>query len=588
MIATTQQQDGFDGQSIWSGGMDGGRRGDLLNQDQYQEGENVVCRGGTIGTRPVWRARTLNYLNSLVYNQNGTRNTSGVDSVPPQSEIAFESGLFQGALYYDPPNDVASIVAMIGGRMFRLVPRRGTMDMTEIPMDKQNRANIPISYLVQADKFLLVQDGESSCIIYDGVNARRAGKNEIPVGTIMAYGQGRVVLIGNNRKDILFGDLYGSHPGEPGDSVIQFTETTFLSEGGAASIPFSMGHIRGAIFYPIQDTTMGQGELLVAAEKGWASFFLSLPRDQWKTSAFQRQALLEIGGESHRALTAINNDVWFRSRDGWRIYRQARAEAKGWFQLPLSTEVGKFTDNDTQSLLQYASSIRFNNRLIVTSTPIPNQGRPYHNGLLSLDFDVLSSFGQAKMPSWDGHWSGIKVTQLVEGNFGGIHRAFAFGLEGGANVVYELVENQVEDSVGPVASYVIPHRFNFQQPFNESEACDLDLWIEGAKRNSAIHVFFKPDGYPRWLQWNSAVNIHDVNPIQNVDAISGIPTVADGFKPRLGISTPLVAADTLSTNRDLKRSYEVDIKVMWTGNMKLHQMRVRDRTQIEKSTSNRQ
>lgn len=574
----------YDGTDNWAGGMDGGRRGNLINLDQYQEGENVVCRGGNIRTRPVWRKRLLTFTNNIRYDDNGDLSTtSGMGSLE-----AFTTGLFQGALYYDPPNDTASKVAMIGGRMFKVVHHGNSCDVTELALDKQNRANIPMAFLAQADRFMLVQDGESSCIIYDGVTARRAGKDEIPVGTIMTYGMGRVVLIGNNRKDILFGDLYGSHQGEPGDSVLKFTETTFLSEGGAASIPFAMGHIRGAIFYPQQDTTMGQGELLIFAEKGMASFFLSLPREQWKQSTFQRQGLLEIGGESHRAFTAVNNDVWFRSRDGWRAYRQARAEAKGWFQLPLSTEVGKFVDVETESFLQYASSIRFNNRLIVTTSPIPNQGRPYHNGLLSLDFNVLASFGNAKMPSWDGHWSGIKVTQLIEGNFNGVHRAFAFGLENNQNVVYELSEDEVEDSSGAVTSWVIPRTLNFQAPFNETKSCDLDLWIEGVKRaGTSPTIYFKPDRYPKWLEWNSSTHITDVDPIQNVDTLAGIPLTAPGFKPRLGIGTPLVGADTLSTQRDLKRFYEIDLKIQWTGNMELKQLRVHDRSQTEKATSNR-
>src|SRR4029077_13879933 len=131
---------------------------------------------------------------------------------------------------------------------------------------------------------------------------------------------------------IYFGDLYGSHIGEPGASVLKFTETTFLSEGGAASLPFTMGHCKGLAFIPEQDTSMGQGQLFAFAEKGAASFFLSLDRTQWKTSQFQVMALIEIGATGDRNITPINSDLWFRSKDGWRTYRQARSEAKGWFQ----------------------------------------------------------------------------------------------------------------------------------------------------------------------------------------------------------------------------------------------------------------
>lgn len=584
MIADANKGLAFDGVTGWQGGMDGGKRGNLIGADQYQEGENVTCRGGNLRTRPVWKKLPLTFENELFYDVAGGH---GGNDPLIDTQSAFNEHLFQGALYYDPPNDEAMIVASIGGRMFKLVPRRTSFQVTELNLDKQNRRNIRAAYMVQADRFLLIQDGESSCIIYDGVSARRATQKEIPVGTMMAYGMGRVVLVGKNQKDIAFGDLYGSHEGEPGDSVLQFTETTYLSEGGAASVPFSMGHIKGLFFYPQQDTTMGQGELIVAAEKGMASFFLSLPREQWKNSTFQRMALLDIGGRGHRAFTPINGDVWFRAGDGWRMYRQARAESRGYAQLPMSTEVGKYVDKETEALLYLASSIRFNNRLITTSTPIPNQGRPYHNGLLSLDFDVLSSFGQAKLPSWDGHWSGVKVTQLVEGLFDGVHRAFAFGLEDEQNVIYELVENETEDSVGPVTSYVIPRTFNFNSPFNETDLLDQELWVEGVKANTTPTIYFKPDRYPTWVPWNSAVSMSVINPIDGADSIAGIPTRNDGFKPRLASSTPLAGADTFSTNRELKRFYELDLRIEWEGYMEIKQLRIQGRTQVEQATSTR-
>lgn len=584
------QQRVFSGQSSFASGMDSGKRGNLILEDAYQDGENVVCRGGNIGTRPRFVKRPVTYLNTLAYGAVGTPIiASSLPAVGHRTFEVFAQGLFQGACYYDPLNDVSSFIVMVGGRMFQVVPRRTSMQVTEVALDKQNRADIPMVFQVQADRFLLTQDGESSCLIYDGVNARRAGKNEIPVGTIMSYGMGRVVLVGTNRRDILFGDLYGSHPGNPGDSVLQFTETTYLAEGGAASIPFTMGHIKAAFFYPQQDTSMGQGELIVAAENGMASFFLSQPREQWKNSAFQRMALLDIGGRGHRAFTPFNGDVWFRAGDGWRAYRQARAEAKGWFQLPLSVEVGNYVNAETQSLLEFGSSIRFNNRLIVTANPVPNQGKPYHSGLLSLDFDVLSSFGQARKPSWDGHWSGLKVLQLVEGIFDGEHRAFAIALDSdGLNAFYELSESEMdtEDSDGPVTSWVVPRRFSFDAPFNETKVQDMDVWIEGVKSATYPEVYFKPDGYPRWLPWNQSVGINALLPIDGVGEICDIPTRGEGFSPRLGIGTPLVDADELSTKRDLKRAYEVDMKIKWLGNMQIKQLRFHDRSQVERVTAN--
>src|SRR4029077_10826085 len=132
---------------------------------------------------------------------------------------------------------------------------------------------------------------------------------------------GRIVVIRNN--DIFFGDLFGSHAGsDPADSIIQFTETTFLTEGFPASIPFTLGQITGAAFFPQLDTSTGLGQLMVFTNHGGCSFFLSLPREQWKTSAFQIVALQNTGVRGWRSITPVNEDLFFRSDDGIRSFRQ--------------------------------------------------------------------------------------------------------------------------------------------------------------------------------------------------------------------------------------------------------------------------
>ena len=575
----------YDGVYSFSGGMDAGRNPVLIDQDQCQFIENAVCRGGTVKTRPSFRKLDLNFTNNLTYDDQGGHGGAN----PVGTQAAFTTGLFQGALYYDPSTILDMFVASIGGRLFQCVPRRTTVDITEINLDQQNRGNIPIAYMVQADRYLIVQDGENKPIIFDGSTARRAGANEIFTGTFMAYGMGRIVLVGKNLRDIYFGDLYGSHEGEPGDSVLQFTETTFLSEGGASSLPFTMGHARGLAFVPEQDTSMGQGQLFGFGEKGVASFFLNLDRTVWKSSQFQVMSLVDIGGRGHRAFTPVNGDIWFRAGDGWRAYRQARAEARGWFQLPLSTEVSNFVDVETPDLLIYESSIHIDNRLLTTVTPIWNNGRPYFNGLLSLDFDVLASFGQAAhKPSWDGHWSGMKVTQLVEGLFEDKHRGFAFGLDdSGNNCFYEIDDSYTEDSSGPITSYIVPKSFTFQQYFNEDSLLDADCWFEEIREETTPQAWFKPDDYPDWVPWRTAdyFPLDTLKPIGVAGQIAnGTPTLREGFMPRRGLGKPNVTSDD-NTKRDLKRGYEYHIKLQWTGNAGVNRMRIHTRNNVEKAKS---
>jgi hypothetical protein len=364
--------------------------------------------------------------------------------------------------------------------------------------------------MLQVDKWMVIQDGQSSAILHDGQETRRANetsvfdvnsvpprvttystdlkKSEVPAGTIMAYGMGRLVVIVNDR-DVAFGDLYGSHEGpEPADSLVQFTERNFLAEGFDAAIPFRQGLAQGMEFFPQLDTSTGNGQLMVFGERGASSFFLSLPREAWKTSQFQIQALSTTGLRGHRSISIVNEDLWFRAEDGYRSYRQARSEAAGWAHIPLSTNVRQFMDTDFEKLLKYGSTIYFDNRIIGTCSPYWNNYQPMHQGLVVVDFDILSSFGTKFRPAWDGHWqkynAGIQIHQLVTGKFQGATRAFIFGRspEDG-NQLYEISMNDKDDFDGLIEWEMVSRSFDFSKlsqqgnPFVENDLYDGDLWL---------------------------------------------------------------------------------------------------------------
>lgn len=392
-------------------------------------------------------------------------------------------------------------MALIGGRLFKIVPGVTRARVTEIaPITNnirpylRNRSDSTIAYMTQADKWLIAQDGDSKAIIYDAVSARRSvtettrDKTEIPTGTIMTYGMGRLVVVVNQRE-VAFGDLYGSHDlPDPADSVIFFTERNFISEGFDAAIPFQQGTITGLAFFPQLDTSTGNGQLFAFAQRGAASFILSLDRTQWKTSQFQIIALLTTGLRGHRSISVVNEDLWFRADDGVRSYRQARSEPQGWAHIPMSTNVKQFLGNDSTSILQFCSSIYFDNRILMTCSPMWNQGRPVHGGLVVVDFDILSAFGVTNKPAWEGHWTlsqGIPISQVVTGTFSGVQRAFAFGVFEGQNFLLELSLDDVDDWGGQRIPWELVSRaFDFQKlsqqssPFTEVELYDGDVWLQ--------------------------------------------------------------------------------------------------------------
>jgi hypothetical protein len=571
-----------DGWKSLAGGADAGRRPSEIGKNQYERGNNLVCRGG-IGAevRPPIRAHELNFSRrNMTYLANGQFST--VDGVPDQSVTNFHDETLQCASYFAPRGTKASIMAVVGGRLYQLTPKKSRgVDITEIELPYRNRKAIPLAFMYQADRFHITQDGESKPIIFDGVAARRATEGQIPVGTIGEYGQGRICQVVNGRE-IAFGDLFGSHDGregkkvftDPGESVLEFSETTYLNEGFNASIAFTLGPITGLRFAPQQDSAVGDGELLAFSENGISSFFLSQPREFWKDSAFQRITAEGSGGRSHDMIVTVNGDLWYRSDDGARTYRQARAEIQGWAHLPLSTEVRPWMMSDTPQLLKYGSAILFNNRLIMTCSPRTNQGRVYHKGLISLDFDVLSTFGQATKPAWDGHWDGLKFVRLVTGKFDGVNRAFAFAIDSqGRNQIYELMpEPGGEDSSGPISWQLDMRSMDFETPFNEKRIQGADLWVDNVTTEVVIYAKYKSDQEPDWQDWQTLNVIEPVGECQAVDC-GGVPTIKKGYFPRRTLQTPPDSCNE-QTRRMGRRCFEFQTQLYGTGHCVLNRYRL--------------
>ncbi len=579
----------YDGYSNLVSGVDDGRRPNLLDQNQCASAENVMFRGGSPQQRLPWKDLPIIFENGfLTYTDDGD---FFADPGPnAQGQNRFQYGLFQEASYFAPRDGAEFIQVSIAGRYYQLTPGLNSASVREIPLARRNRSDIPISYHLQAGKYHIVQDGEAQPIIFDGTIARRAGANEIFTGKMMGYGQGRIVLVGVDNQ-IYFGDIRDGMGNGDAD-LLNFTETQFLNEGSPSALPSGMGVPTAVQFIPQQDTATGVGECLVFGQHGVESFLLSAPRDQWKNITFQTTALLGIGAPGHRCVTPINEDVWFRSNDGFRSYRQARAQVNQYAQIPESTNISKWIGSDTESLLQYSSVINFNQRMLATVAPYPNAtGSLYHNALVSLDFDILSTFGRLTEPAWDGSWTeptanpyqGARIMQVVSGIFGGIERCFAFYQTGPVTRLLEIGPKPTgkdTDLVGRkinVTSRLFTRSMDFQSEFNEKTLYGGDIWADQVEEdNTPVTVTYRPDQYPVYVPW-AQISFNSINGITEGDATIS----ATGFSPRKSLKKPGNEGDTLSTKRILRRGYEFQVGLEWTGRAALRKLRLHAKTELE-------
>ena len=117
--------------------------------------------------------------------------------------------LIQGvAVYQDPREDNPSQMVIVADGLIYTLNFDGLSCFVLNPID-EIADDVPV-YMVQAEKYLIIQTGEDEPCVYDGYVLRRAsyyGSLVIPIGKQMAYGQGRLFVAVNEGAEIIAGDL---------------------------------------------------------------------------------------------------------------------------------------------------------------------------------------------------------------------------------------------------------------------------------------------------------------------------------------------------------------------------------------------
>jgi hypothetical protein len=643
----------LEGQRDFSGGMDSSKAPNLIAPNSVSRAVNVTFRGGTPMTRPGFRQLVLA---SATENENDGLNI-------------FVNGLFQGSYFYQDRREgknpclftvmsgnvikidlgtyevqrvfpIVGAIDIISGQTYEIITT-GTTNWTTYGAASNTvgvsfisntttglgtgtaYAKDPMDiyadcYFVQAENYLIIQDGSNLPRIWDGEDLwistkgpRKSYGNltnsigaiaEVPIGTVMAYGQGRLFVANTDRTSGTAGDLAyggstdqitiatgagvsggatyeittsGNHGFSTGDYVtisghsssnginatwkitktsntkftidaanpssttagtggfaakanagsasdlLRFTETTYLDEGGSLEVPSFLGKITGMIFMPIQDSGAGQGDLLVFCETGVLSLAVAVPRSQWKnTVGFQRIALASIGSTGQESLTTANGDVFFRSFDGLRTYRNARAEFNTFGRVPISAEMNGVLNYDTKSMLRNCSAIVFDNRFLFTATPqityknvttAQLTKRPItFSTIVALDFTTLASIGAQRASCYDGMWRGLDVTKLVTGVVQGKPRAFAFCVDyavNATNTIWELSSDNYDDQpvnseAVPITSILETRSFQLGSPSEVKKLIRADLWLGSLRGTTDFKVYWRPDEYACWRDWH--------------------------------------------------------------------------------------
>lgn len=444
-------------------GMHRGREPELLPEQQVALLRNLSTRGGRARSRPrIVRRATL------------------------------PGGLLQGAAVF---SRTGTLLISLGGVIHELDPRTWTRTVKN-PLDP-NSPKQPRAWFCESAGTLVIQDDQSRPFFYDGASFRRATPDEVPVGSAMAYGNGRLAVV-VGRRAVRLGDIRQAEH----QSELKFTEWSSLNGGGDFAFP---SDVLALGVLPVIDTGSGQGSLIVGCADSTHSLKTNITqRDLWAEVGLQTVVFPNRGIVGGSALVAVNQDLYFRSSDGLRSVRTSTADYDAPGLAPLSAEVRHRFDYDTPFLLQDASLVYFDNRLLCTHSPFHYGPRSLAQGLVALNFDALSGRGLKAPPCFDGEWDGFGViAQLCTGTVRGVERCFLLGRDlAGVNCLWELLPEAAHQE-GDSPTQALETRTLFAgSPGQLKNLRRADLMFSDIRTALAARVYFRPDKYPFWVLWD--------------------------------------------------------------------------------------
>lgn len=559
-----------DGWLALAGGCSSGISPNLIQPNQYAFGINTASRGGWIRPRGGWVKITLDFQGNT------------------DAEAAFKNSLFQEVGGYQNDQGSASLISMQGGRQFQVFidnDREFLVNEITIPGDPNNPM-LEMAWGIQAENFFIIQDGQSPPFIFDGASSYRANaaQNQVPVGNQMAYYQNRL-WVANGREYVAGNQAFdpsgkGTKSLDYRNSMLYFTENQFLAGGGAFQVPIQSGDITGFKTIASPNTALGQGELIVTTLT--KAFATSVPTDrlQWQNTTYPVQRVLQLsqGAYSQDSLVNVNEDIFYRTQGGISTLVFSVRNQGQWGNRVLSTEMDRILKGDSESFLPFCRGTRFDNRLLMTSSPGLSRGHGvYWRCLVPLDFFPISGMSGSSPPAWDGIWTGLKFLKLVTVQHFGVERCFAYVLNEADEIeVWELTKAEENDNDGEVRRIVWStesRAMNFGDAFETKELMSSDLFFDEVSGQVDFVAQYRPDGYPCWIDWQTWDACAKTKECDWTGACVTLPNFKPQYRPQRQLYQP---EDTFEpgTNKMFRTFFELQVRLQITGYCRMKQMRL--------------
>lgn len=523
---------------------------------------NATCRNGFAQQRPGYNRHDLNFVDD-------------------DTRTRWDTGRFQGACFFQ--SNVPQLLASIGGRIFMV--RLDTYEVRDVTIAGDPNSSIqPFAYMVQAEQWLIIQDGSSAALIWDGGSLRRSDikQKQVPTGTAMAYGMGRL-WVAVNGNQFVASDIVGGPSGHSNfgfrDAVLYFKENTFIDGGGAFSVPLQSGPVTGMQFVANLNTALGQGALMVFTRNGVFSVQVPTDRTEWQNTQTPLMTVAQINfGSVSPSITPVNGDLFYRSLDGIRslVVGVRFYSAGDWANTPISVEMSNPLDSDDQALIPHCTSLLFDNRMLMTAIPQKVPRGTAFLGMIALDFNLISSLRGQAPPAYDGVWTGLSTLSLVPAASNGITRALVVVCNASNEIeLWELSKDaQLDNGTTRVVWSVDSPGMAFGTGAaftpgvggtpDELKRLDYgDLWVDRMSGNVDFSIAYRPDWYPFWVNWTSFSQCAKVTDCTQAMCAT-FSEAKEQYRPRLRLPIPNDDCETVNF-KPFRNFYQMQVRIQVTG-----------------------
>jgi hypothetical protein len=421
-------------------------------------------------------------------------------------------------------------------------------------------------------------------LILPGNPVQKQSVPQFPVGRQMAYVRNRVWMALADGLQYMAGDIVGGPSGTKAldfrDAIQNITENQFLVGGGTFRVPGSIGAITAMIGTAQIDVSLGQGPLMVFTATHVFSCNAPVDRLTWQslTNPLVTEPAIGNGALGQYSTFLTNSDTIYRSPDGIRSLILAAQDFNLWIRTPISREVERVLSFDNAALLAFGSGCFFDNRILMTTAPIATASQGvYHQALISLNTDLISTVREKEPPAYDGVWPGMNIMGITTGLFSLVQRCYTFVFNPVLSTLelWELMPeaaSSVENNpnppiVGDNGTDAIQWWFESPVLFKEATPAQRtfkrldngEISVDKLVGRVDFQVFYKPDQYPCWTLWAAWSQCA----VQN----TGQPTdnSKPGFVPRAGLGTPSSTDCDPFTNRPMREGFNFQVKVVITG-----------------------